>query len=121
MSVTNTRLSGEPDGGVWISRPPLDAVPHVGNATRVEGAQGQLRARFTDRLCSNDTHCFAHLHLATTGQVFAIALVAQPKARFTSQRIAYKGFLYPMPFDQCNCSFIQQVVALQHQLERGTA
>src|SRR5690606_22025632 len=42
-------------------------------STDVEGTHGELRSWFTDRLGSNNAHCFSDVHAITTSEVAAVA------------------------------------------------
>ena len=51
-----------------------DVAP--GHAAGVEGPHGQLRARLSDGLCSNNSHCFSHTDRAAGGHIGAVAFGA---------------------------------------------
>jgi hypothetical protein len=51
----------------------------------MEGSHGQLRTGFTDRLCRNDSDCFADLHRLAGRHVRAVALGADSVVAFAGQ------------------------------------
>ena len=85
----------------------------AGHTTRMEGAQRQLGARLTDRLGRNNPDGLTGLDLATTGQIFAIAALAQTETGFTGQWAAHKSTLDLMPLNRRQSRLIEQVIAGQ--------
>ena len=63
-----------------------DVATGRGRTTRVERSQGQLRARFTDRLGSDNAYGHAQIDWFASSQVGPIALAADAQAKFTGHR-----------------------------------
>ena len=55
------------------------------HTTGVERTEGQLRTRFTDGLCSDDTDSLALLHHALSGEVTSVALHADTLLALASE------------------------------------
>ena len=51
----------------------------------VEGAHGELGARFANRLRSDDAHRLAHVDGRTTGKIASVASAAHAVSRFAGQ------------------------------------
>ena len=67
------------------ARQTMGDVRGTRHTTGVEGSQGELRARLTDRLRSNDAHCLANLDQPAARQIPAVAHGAQAVAKSTGQ------------------------------------
>ena len=65
----------------------------TGHAADVEGAEGQLRTRLTDSLCSNDADGLALLDHLAGGKVATIALGANTMLRLAGEHGTNLDFL----------------------------
>jgi hypothetical protein len=75
--------------------------------TDVEGAHGQLRARFTDRLRGNHADRFTDVDQAAATQIAAVALGADAEAGFAGQCGAHLDFVHAGGFELVEHVFVE--------------
>lgn len=74
----------------------------------MEGTHGELRARFTDRLCGDDANGFAHVDRSTASKVTTVADAANADLHFAGQCRADTHGLDASLLDDCNVGFVDQ-------------
>src|SRR5271170_6580173 len=101
----------------------LDAVGRRrpgGRAADVEGAHGELGARFADGLRRNDAHRFADIDAMTTSQVAAVALGADAVARLARDGRTHHDLIDAHFLQQFDQLLVDQHAGLdQHFAARG--
>src|SRR5262252_184493 len=77
-------------------------------AADMEGAHGELGARFADRLCSDNTDRLAHIHRRATGEIAPIAFAADPIYRVAGQHRTNAHFLHTRALEPLHLRLLQQ-------------
>src|ERR1700691_1875780 len=85
-------------------------------AADVEGAHGELGARFADRLGGDDADRLADIDHGAASQVAAIALAAKPDGGFASQHRTDDHRVYAGTVDQFNRFLVDQAAGLNQHL-----
>src|SRR5262249_54059798 len=79
-----------------------------GRATDVEGAHGELRTRFADRLRGDDTHGLADRNRPAACQIAPVAMRAHTVARLAGYRRAYLDLVDALGLEQPHQLLIEQ-------------
>ncbi|MNZ63041.1 hypothetical protein D3C78_811790 [compost metagenome] len=91
-------------------------VDHVRRTAKVERTHGELRARFTDRLCGDDANGFAHVDRRTACKVTTVADAADADLHFAGQSGADADGLDARLFDGGHIGLIDKRAGLDDVL-----
>src|SRR5690606_30742305 len=98
--------------GAFIRSFEIRAVNNLCGTTQVEGTHGELSARFTDRLSSDNTDRFALVDRSTACKVATIALGADAVAGFAGQGRADADRLDTSLLDDLDVLFLDHAASL---------
>src|SRR5262249_30735140 len=86
----------------------------AGGTADVEGAHGELRARFSDRLGSDDSNRLAEIDQVPAAEVTAVAAHAHAAARLAGQHRANLDALDTRILDVLDAVFVDHLVGAYH-------